>query len=79
MPRPQHFNHTTPMDDTTEEQAAGKWEFGALSNDGKDGGSVPACKHLLACVLADRWPAVKGMINERYAEREEMAALGAGF
>ena len=30
-----------------------KWEFGGLSFDGRgDGGKVPICKHLLACLLA---------------------------
>lgn len=59
----------------------GKWEFGGASLDGKgqNGGAVPACKHLLAAVLADRWSALGGMMTERWVEREEMAGLGAGF
>lgn len=56
------------------------WEFGGLSTDGKDGGaddrSVPCCKHLLACVLAERWEAVLGgYVEERLVSREEGAGL----
>lgn len=61
------------------EEDFGKWEFGGASLDGKDGGAVPACKHLLAVVLADRWSALRKMVQERWVGREEMAGLGAGF
>jgi len=56
------------------------WEFGDLSFDGKgeEGGNVPICKHLLACMLVDRWGLVwGGYIKERVVGREEMAGLGA--
>lgn len=53
------------------------WEFGGLSKDGKDGaGGVPCCKHLLACVLAEKWSEVLGgYIEERLVGREEGAGL----
>ncbi|KAI1118105.1 hypothetical protein F5Y14DRAFT_297369 [Nemania sp. NC0429] len=53
------------------------WEFGGLSADGRDGaGGVPCCKHLLACVLAERWDAVLGAyVEERLVSREESAGL----
>ncbi|KAI1438585.1 hypothetical protein GGR50DRAFT_685279 [Xylaria sp. CBS 124048] len=53
------------------------WEFGGLSRDGKDdAGGVPCCKHLLACVLAEKWPAVLGSyMEERLVGREEGAGL----
>lgn len=56
------------------------WEFGGLSADGRDGGAdgsnVPCCKHLLACVLAERWDAVLGgYVEERLVGREEGAGL----
>ncbi|KAJ3577414.1 hypothetical protein NPX13_g3153 [Xylaria arbuscula] len=53
------------------------WEFGGLSTDGKDGtGGVPCCKHLLACVLAERWHQVLGgYIEERVVSKEEGAGL----
>ncbi|KAI0445709.1 hypothetical protein F4803DRAFT_123940 [Xylaria telfairii] len=54
------------------------WEFGGLSADGKDGagGGVPCCKHLLACVLAEKWNAVLGgYMEERMVGKEEGAGL----
>ncbi|KAI0406935.1 hypothetical protein F4802DRAFT_60457 [Xylaria palmicola] len=66
------------MDATTRsEDAAQTWEFGGLSTDGKDGaGGVPCCKHLLACVLAEKWGAVLGgYVEERLVGREEAAGL----
>lgn len=55
------------------------WEFGGMSCDGKIGGQVPCCKHLLACVLVERWEAVLGRyVVEKRVEREEMAGMGAG-
>ncbi|KAI1323456.1 hypothetical protein F5Y16DRAFT_403365 [Xylariaceae sp. FL0255] len=73
-----------------EEEEAETWEFGGLSADGKDsdaevegGGSiqgrseiVPCCKHLLACVLAERWAGMLGTyVQERVVSREEAAGL----
>ncbi|KAI1275711.1 hypothetical protein F5Y07DRAFT_389601 [Xylaria sp. FL0933] len=59
------------------ENAGQTWEFGGLSADGRDGaGGVACCKHLLACVLAERWDAVLGRyIEERLVGREEAAGL----
>lgn len=59
----------------------GKWEFGGMSWDGKGaggggGGGVPCCKHLLACVLGERWGILRGYVKERFVSREEMAGLG---
>ncbi|KAK8093981.1 hypothetical protein PG997_000666 [Apiospora hydei] len=66
------------------------WEFGGMSRDGlnpeheDDGvvgtGGVPCCKHLLACVLAERWRDVLGgYVAERRAGKEEAAGLVAGI
>ncbi|KAI0851975.1 hypothetical protein F5Y00DRAFT_204516 [Daldinia vernicosa] len=58
-----------------------EWQFGALSLDGVQGSGiagVPCCKHLLACVLAERWSAVLGgYVDERVVGREEAAGLVA--
>lgn len=62
--------------DMSEEEEEGKWEFGGLSLDG--GGGVPVCKHLLACVLGERWKGVLGgYVREKVVSREEMAGYGA--
>lgn len=38
----------------------------------------PCCKHLLACVLAERWDAVLGRyVPQRILAREEMAGIFA--
>ncbi|KAI0457315.1 hypothetical protein F5B21DRAFT_465047 [Xylaria acuta] len=63
---------------SSDEDTARTWEFGGLSADGKDGGGggVPCCKHLLACVLAEKWNAVLGgYMEERLVGREEGAGL----
>ncbi|KAI0880131.1 uncharacterized protein GGS22DRAFT_100095 [Annulohypoxylon maeteangense] len=58
-----------------------EWEFGALSADGTEGSGidgVPCCKHLLACVLAERWDGLLGgYVDERIVSREEGAGLVA--
>ncbi|KAI0179943.1 hypothetical protein GGR52DRAFT_529095 [Hypoxylon sp. FL1284] len=55
------------------------WEFGALSADGREGSGiagVPCCKHLLACLLAERWAGLLGgYVEERTVGREEGAGL----
>ncbi|KAI3327741.1 hypothetical protein HD806DRAFT_332921 [Xylariaceae sp. AK1471] len=77
------FPATAPQDTGESDQT---WEFGGLSTDGRDtesgitggtgGGGVPCCKHLLACVLAEKWDAVLGRyIEERVVGREEGAGL----
>lgn len=44
------------------------------------GGLPPCCKHLLACVLAERWGAVLGRyVRRRTVGREEMAGIFAGI
>lgn len=73
------YHQITSPDLSGGKEEKGEWEFGGASNDGKDGGAVPACKHLLACVLADRWEPLGKMVQERWAETGEMAGLGAGF
>lgn len=57
-----------PMKDEEFESGAGsekteeRWTFGGLSTDGQEGfgASIPCCKHLLACVLAEQWGDVLG-------------------
>lgn len=51
--------------------------FGALSLDGMTfTADVPCCKHLLACLLVDRWSAVLGRYaEEKLVTREEMAGI----
>ncbi|KAJ2906282.1 hypothetical protein MKZ38_002361 [Zalerion maritima] len=70
-----------------EKEKAGdnKWSFGALSLDGTPHRGVkglppgvPCCKHLLACVLAERWPEVLGTyVKRRDVGKPEMAGLVA--
>ncbi|KAL2155385.1 hypothetical protein VTH82DRAFT_127 [Thermothelomyces myriococcoides] len=66
-------------EDQAERGAEGTWSFGGLSLDGTRAGAsegVPVCKHLLACVLADRWHAALGSyVVEKTMQREEMAGI----
>ncbi|CAJ2510827.1 Uu.00g064520.m01.CDS01 [Anthostomella pinea] len=68
-----------PEDGGSKQDEDEGWEFGGLSIDGTDGSgiaSVPCCKHLLACVLAERWSALLGgHVDERVVGREEAAGL----
>ena len=51
--------------------------FGGTSVDGADEGT-PVCKHLLACLLAERWRGALGRyVVERRVGREEMAGVVA--
>ncbi|KKY37426.1 putative ubiquitin carboxyl-terminal hydrolase family protein [Diaporthe ampelina] len=57
-----------------------RWQFGGLSFDGCTGagGVPPCCKHLLACVLAERWQCGLGRyVARREVGREEMAGVFA--
>lgn len=71
-------------DSSTEHREEGEggrtWQFGALSFDGctDTGGVPPCCKHLLACVLAERWECGLGRYVSRWeVGREEMAGVFA--
>nr|OQO21757.1 hypothetical protein B0A51_09698 [Rachicladosporium sp. CCFEE 5018] len=52
------------------------WVFGGLGR----GVKAPVCKHLLACVLAEKCGGfARGMVEEREVAREEMAGGAAGW
>lgn len=58
------------IDETEEERG---WEFGGRSLEGVGEGGVPVCKHLLACLLGERWEVLRNYVKERNVSREEMA------
>lgn len=58
-----------------EEGESQEWEVGGLSL-GKD---VPMCKHLLACVLAERVGSFRGYVKTREVSIEEVAGWAAGW
>lgn len=62
-----------------EKEEEEEWEFGGLSLDGREGeGGLPVCKHLLACVLGEKWEDVLGSyVKEKVVSREEMAGYAA--
>lgn len=51
------------------------WEFGGVTL----GEDVPVCKHLLACVLAERVEGLEAFVEEKVVEREELAGWAAGW
>lgn len=52
-----------------------EWRWGGLMA----GEDVPLCKHLFACILAEHWSVVGGMVEEREVGKEEMAGWAAGW
>ncbi|KAH7146546.1 hypothetical protein EDB81DRAFT_759782 [Dactylonectria macrodidyma] len=70
-----------PSEHDTAPQPLGQWSFGGMSLDGlgESVGHVPCCKHLLACLLVERWPGMLDQyIEDRNPSREEMAGIFAG-
>lgn len=58
-----------------------RW-FGGLSLDSLAGAGedVPCCKHLLACLLAERWHGfLGGYVESKEVSREELAGMLAGL
>ncbi|TFB03895.1 hypothetical protein CCMA1212_003316 [Trichoderma ghanense] len=39
----------------------------------------PCCKHLLACLLAEKWKTSTGHVRDKYTTKEELAAMIGGF
>ncbi|POS81157.1 hypothetical protein DHEL01_v200428 [Diaporthe helianthi] len=67
-------------EDSGEGRQSRPWQFGGVSLEGGPdaGGVPPCCKHLLACVLAERWPTgLDGYVNRWEVAREEMAGVFA--
>lgn len=54
----------------------GQWDWGGLMLGEEE---VLICKHLLACVLSERWDIAGGMVEEREVGKEEMAGWAAGW
>ena len=51
------------------------WHIGGVTL----GEDVPFCKHLLACVLAERVDGLSAFVEERVVEKEEIAGWAAGW
>ena len=67
-------------EETGEGEGSVPWQFGGVSHDGcsDTGGVPPCCKHLLACVLAERWECGLGKYPNRWdVGRDEMAGVFA--
>lgn len=58
------------------ERQKGIWAFGTMHPELKKLESPPICKHLLACLFAEKWGSVLGAyVKEVQLEREEIAAI----
>ncbi|KAH6969875.1 hypothetical protein DER45DRAFT_67882 [Fusarium avenaceum] len=54
-----------------------EWTFGGFGSDSQ-GDTPPCCKHLLACLLVDKWPMMLGMyVEDRAVSRDDMAGIVA--
>ena len=51
------------------------WRFGGLTR----GDDVPACKHLLACMIAEKCVGFERLVEEREVSVEEVAGWAAGW
>lgn len=62
---------------TGDEDADGEtgWRFGGLTR----GDGVPACKHLLACVIAEHCGGFEGLVEEKEVSVGEVAGWAAGW
>jgi len=62
---------------TGDEGAVGEtgWRFGGLTR----GDGVPACKHLLACVIAEHCGGFEALVEEREVGVGEVAGWAAGW
>ncbi|KAF2840385.1 hypothetical protein M501DRAFT_1015440 [Patellaria atrata CBS 101060] len=49
------------------------WMFGGISN------GIAVCKHLFACILAEKCPLFKGSVEEKMIGIEEAAGMAAGW
>ena len=68
---------STPSDLQEEGNDEGR-SFGGLSNRSANG-MPPACKHLLACVLAEQCDVFKGFVEQKEISAEELAGWCAGW
>ncbi|KAJ4289615.1 hypothetical protein N0V90_010944 [Kalmusia sp. IMI 367209] len=76
---PVHPEPPVPMYDPTEnvQTTEGEWTFGGV---GMGSGVPPVCKHLLACVLAERCAGLFGsFVEEKTISVEEAAGWAAGW
>lgn len=62
-------------EDGRDVERKGAWKMGGMTL----GKGVPMCKHLLACVLAERVEGLGEFVEERTVTREEMAGWAAGW
>ena len=60
---------------TDGEEGRDRWKIGGVTL----GEDVPVCKHLLACVLAERVEGLGDFVEERIVVREELAGWAAGW
>ncbi|KAJ8071046.1 hypothetical protein OCU04_001392 [Sclerotinia nivalis] len=70
----------SPPKEHPQQAEAKTWQYGSHQTQNPQNSpdsQIPICKHILACLLAERWGDVLGMyVRERVVGREEMAGLG---
>lgn len=57
------------------DEEGNEWYFGGYSL----GEDIPMCKHLLACVMVERWREFGHDVEEKEVSIEELAGWGAGW
>lgn len=67
-------NGSVGMGDESDDGETG-WRFGGLTR----GDGVPACKHLLACVIAEHCGGFEALVEEKEVSVNEIAGWAAGW
>lgn len=72
----------TSITEQLQESGISSGGFGSPGMDARLGlqEDFPCCKHLLACLLAEKWRgAPRGLVEDRYITKEELAAIIGGL
>ena len=71
-------SHANSVVEALENVKEGRLGWGGLLQP-YGGNDVPTCKHLLACVLAERWTGAGSLVGLKSVKQEEIAAWAAGW
>ncbi|CAD6505650.1 BgTH12-01140 [Blumeria graminis f. sp. triticale] len=72
-------NSKNDIEDAKVDNESVEWEFGGVRRKNATE-TVPICKHLIACLIGERWGKLLGSyVKERQVNREEMAGIASDY
>ncbi|SZF04932.1 unnamed protein product [Blumeria hordei] len=72
-------NAKNDIEDAKVDNESVEWEFGGVRRKNATE-TVPICKHLIACLIGERWGNLLGSyVKERQVNREEMAGIASDY